>query len=258
MDGLATAAANTNTISLIIPCWNDAAALRECLRAVGELRGVDEVIVADASNQDDSLAVAQAAGARIIRCEQPNRGRQLNAGSSLAKGDLLVFQHVDVEIKQSHIDALRDAAARDGIVGGAFHRVFDPSHRLRHWMRPFVRFYNRHIGALYGDQTIFVRREQFQRMGGFRDIPLMEDVEFSRRMRKAGPIALLDPPVHASARRHKQLGSLRVTLFNMFIMVMFRFGVSPSTLHRWYYGGRSAGTANVRAGGDEAKPSAAR
>src|SRR5262245_59365523 len=91
MDGLATAA---NTISLIIPCWNDAAALRECLRAVGQLRGVDEVIVADASSQDDSLAVAQAAGVQIIRCEQPNRGRQLNAGSSAAKGDLLVFQHV--------------------------------------------------------------------------------------------------------------------------------------------------------------------
>jgi hypothetical protein len=113
---------------------------------------------------------------------------------------------------------------------------------MRQWLVPIVRWYNRHIGALYGDQTLFVRREQFQRMKGFKDIPLMEDIEFSRRLRKTGRIALLDPPVWASARRHKQKGSLRVTLFNMLIMVLFRFGVSPWTLHRWYYGGRSAGS----------------
>ena len=79
--------------------------------------------------------------------------------------------------------------------------------------------------------------DQFLAMGGFADIPLMEDVEFSRRLRKAGPIALLDPPVCASARRHEQRGALRVTLINMAMMVMFRIGVSPARLHRWYYRG---------------------
>jgi hypothetical protein len=177
-----------------------------------------------------------------VKCATPNRGRQQNAGASDATGDLLVFQHVDVEIAQEHIDALHAAADADGIVGGAFYRKFDRSHRMRQWLVPIVRFYNRHIGALYGDQTLFVRREQFQQMRGFKDIPLMEDIEFSRRLRKTGRIALLDPPVWASARRHKQRGSLRVTVFNMLIMVLFRFGVSPWTLHRWYYGGRSAGS----------------
>jgi rSAM/selenodomain-associated transferase 2 len=228
-------------ISIIIPVWNDASALRQCLGAIGQIKGIHEVIVADASSDDASSAMAQANGARVVRCDQPNRGRQQNAGAAQATGDLLVFQHVDVEIAQEHIDALHSAADRDGIVGGAFYRKFDKSHRLRQWLVPVVRVYNRTIGALYGDQTLFVRRLQFKQMGGFKDIPLMEDIEFSRRLRKTGRIVLLDPPVWASARRHAQRGSLRVTLFNMLIMVLFRVGVSPWTLHRWYYGGRSAG-----------------
>jgi rSAM/selenodomain-associated transferase 2 len=229
------------SISIIIPVWNDTAALGECLGAIGKIQGIHEVIIADASSDDSAAAMAQAAGARVVKCERPNRGRQQNAGAALASGDVLVFQHVDVEIAQEHVDALRAAADADGIVGGAFYRKFDRSHSMRQWLVPIVRFYNRNIGALYGDQTLFVRRQRFQAMGGFKDIPLMEDIEFSRRLRKSGRVALLDPPVWASARRHAQRGSLRVTLFNMLIMVLFRFGVSPTTLHRWYYKGRSAG-----------------
>src|SRR4051794_5285533 len=177
-------------ISVIIPCWNDEAALEQCLRAVTALRGIDEIIVADASDSDSAVRIARQAGARTVRCDMPNRGRQLNAGAALASGDMLFFQHVDAELTQAHVDSLCAAAARNGIVGGAFHRKFDPRHRLRQWLVPIVRRYNCRFGALYGDQTIFTRRSQFLAMGGFADIPLMEDVEFSRRLRKAGPIAL--------------------------------------------------------------------
>jgi rSAM/selenodomain-associated transferase 2 len=221
-------------VSVIVPCWNDGDALTSCLQTVRELDGIAEVIVADASSEASCARVAASMGARVVHCEQPNRGRQLNAGSSVASGEILLFQHVDTELTQKHIDAIRHALNGDGHVGGAFYRKFDRAHRMRQWLVPLVRWYNRRGGALYGDQSLFVRRDVFKQMGGFADIPLMEDVEFSRRLRRVGCV-LLDPPVGSSARRHRKLGSLRVTLQNLMIMVLYRCGVSPARLHRWYY-----------------------
>lgn len=93
----------------------------------------------------------------------------------------------------------------------------------------------RHGGTLYGDQTIFVRRETFLTLGGFAKIPLMEDIEFSRRLRGAGQIAVLDPPVRSSARRHLRKGAWRTSLQNGLFIALYRLGVSPHRLHRWYY-----------------------
>ena len=91
---------------------------------------------------------------------------------------------------------------------------------------------------LFGDQSIFVKANVFQQMGGFADIPLMEDVEFSRRLRRMGRIALLDPPVWSSPRRFRRLGNVRTFLLNAAFIGLFYFRVSPHTLHRWYYGRR--------------------
>jgi GT2 family glycosyltransferase len=88
---------------------------------------------------------------------------------------------------------------------------------------------------LYGDQSIFVRRDQYNALGGFPPIPLMEDVEFSRRLRRAGKIALLEPPLVTSARRHATQGSWRTSVRNGTLLLLHRIGVSPYRLHRWYY-----------------------
>ena len=97
------------------------------------------------------------------------------------------------------------------------------------------RYLSEHGGTLYGDQSIFVRREVFLRMQGFAQIPLMEDVEFSKRLRAAGKLAILDPPVSTSARRHAKKGAWRTTIQNGLFILLYKFGVSPVTLHRWYY-----------------------
>ncbi len=221
-------------LSVIIPCWNDAAELEKCLTTLRGLSGVDQVIVADASSGQECARIACRFGAEIVRCPQPNRGQQLNAGARSARGEVLLFQHADSEITQSHIDALRTALNGDGHVGGAFYRKFDSGHRMRQCLTSLVRWYNRRGGALYGDQSLFVRRDVFQRMGGFADTPLMEDVEFSRRLRCIG-LVLLDPPIGSSARRHRRLGSWRTTLQNGLFLLLYRLGVSPRRLHRWYY-----------------------
>ena len=128
-------------------------------------------------------------------------------------------------------------AARDrDVVGGAFYRKFDGRHPGLLWLEPVARFLSRHGGTLYGDQSVFVRRETFRRLGGFASFPLMEDMEFSKRLRAAaGVVVLLDPPVSSSSRHHKRKGAWRTTVRNALFIVLYKCGVSPERLHRWYY-----------------------
>ncbi len=138
-------------------------------------------------------------------------------------------------LTEAHLAAIHLAMRDPKIVGGAFYRKFDGRHPRLLWLEPVARFLSRNGGTLYGDQSIFVRREVFQQLGGFAKIPLMEDVEFSKRLRAAGKIALLDPPMESSpdaarAKAHgeRRCGSPRSSL-------LYRLGVCPFRLHRWYY-----------------------
>ena len=129
-----------------------------------------------------------------IRCEKPNRGGQMNAGGRIAPGDVLLFHHADTELNGEHIASIQHAASDPKFRSGSFYRRFDPAQRRRAWLVPIVRFYNRHFGALYGDQSLFITREHFIATGGFKDFPLLEDVEYSRRFEKtAGSSSSIRP-----------------------------------------------------------------
>lgn len=222
-------------LSVVIPCWNDATALRTILHALHDIRGIHEIIVSDATVAGECRAIAAAAGAHLAHCPKPNRGAQMNAGARLATGDALLFQHADTEITQLHIDALH-AVLRDArTIGGAFHRRYDGRHAGLGWMQHVTRAWNAHGGTLYGDQSIFLRRATFEQLGGFAEIPLMEDVEFSRRLRRAGRTVVLDPPIATSPRHHTRRGAWRTTARNATMLALFRLGFSPHRLHAWYY-----------------------
>src|SRR5436305_10041476 len=113
---------NLPTLSIIIPIWNDAAQLAAVLAAIARIPEVHEVIVADASDGPECRAVAQAAGATIVSCPEPSRGKQMNAAAAVATGDVLLFQHADTEISAAHAHALRSATIDATVVCGAFHR----------------------------------------------------------------------------------------------------------------------------------------
>lgn len=223
-------------LSVIIPCWNDAAALHEILAALAGMRGVTEVIVADASPTPECREVAARFSARCVRCAEPNRGAQMNAAAALASGDVLLFHHADSTLAQSHVEALLSAMAQDSrVTGGGFFREFDARHPRLRRLEFFGRLLNRLGGTIYGDQSIFVRREHFEKLGGFAEIPLMEDIEFSGRLRRAGRTVLLDPPLRTSARRHEKRGAWKTTLQNGWLIFLYRLGVSPWRLHEIYY-----------------------
>jgi rSAM/selenodomain-associated transferase 2 len=223
-------------ITVVIPSWRDTENLAALLPALAGQDCIAETIVVDASGDARAEQIALNSGATFLASASPNRGAQMNLGAAASSGDVLVFQHCDTCLAGAHLEAIRKILADREIVGGAFFRKFDRRHPRLLWLESIARFRSRHGGTLYGDQSIFVRRDVFERLGGFAAIPLMEDVEFSRRLRSAGKIAVIDPPVASSARRHLRRGAWRTTLQNGLFIVLYHLGVSPRRLHRWYYG----------------------
>ena len=242
-------------ISVVVPSWRDAENLRLLLPGLTRRERVTEVIVVDASGEDEAQRIALGCGATYIPGNEPNRGAQMNLGAAASSGDVIVFQHCDTSLEESHLVAIQGALADPAIVGGAFYRKFDGRHPRLMWLESVARFLTRHGGTLYGDQSIFVRRAVFEKLGGFAEIPLMEDVEFSRRLRGAGKIAVLDPPVASSGRRHLRKGAWRTTLQNGLFIVLYNLGVSPHRLHRWYYGETKSPKRDPVLGGTGAVPS---
>lgn len=224
-------------VSVVIPCLNDDSELAACLGQLPRDDPDTEVIVADASPDDACADIAHQFGATLVRCGRTGRGCQLNEGAAAATGDILVFNHADSELHAGHLRALRAVMSDSRIVGGAFHRDVAWQYPALAWMTGTSRHYTKRFGYLYGDQSVFVRRETFEAMGRFADVSIMEDLEFSPRLRKAGRIALLDPPIRASVRRFQNRGYLRNKLQNLLIIWAWRLGlVTPDQVYEKYYG----------------------
>ena len=222
-------------ISVIIPVWRDLSAVVACVAQVRKMEGVCEVIVSAASADRELAETMHTLGVSFVESDRPSRGRQMDRGAVAATGEWLLFHHVDTDLTSAHLQALVGLTTDAAVVGGAFYRRFDERHPALRWLEPVERWHNRTFGALFGDQSIFVRREVFARLGGFRGLPLMEDVDFSLRLRRAGEVALLDPPIASSPRRHLARGPWRTTFKNATLLALFNLGISPQRLHRWYY-----------------------
>jgi rSAM/selenodomain-associated transferase 2 len=227
-------------LSVIVPAWNDHANLAQLLPELVRLNAFHEVIVADASPNSTTAETARVAGVIYLRAPEPNRGAQMNLAAEEATGEILIFHHADSILTTAHVAALEQALRNPEIIGGAFYRKFDGRHPRLRWLEALGRFLSRHGGSLFGDQSLFVRREIFRALGGFASIPLMEDMEFSRRLRRFGQIAVLDPPLESSNRRHLVRGSWRTSIQNGIFIVLYKCGFSPVQLHRWYYRDRSS------------------
>jgi glycosyltransferase involved in cell wall biosynthesis len=222
-------------ISLVVPVWGDDNLVAELVNRVTLDARTAEWVVAAVKPSEILRKLEHRGEIRLIACERPSRGAQLNAGASEARGFLLCFHHADSELRDEHLEALATMAGKEEIIGGAFHRRFDDRH---FWMIKWERILRRIspvMGPLFGDQSIFVKADVFHEMGGFADIPIMEDIEFSRRLRRRGRIALLDPPLWSSPRRFRGLGNLRTSVLNAVFVVFFFLGVPPDKLHSWYY-----------------------
>jgi uncharacterized protein len=231
-------AINGPLVALIVPVWSDDALIIDLIKRRQMDSATVEWIVAAVQPSESLRDLERGGTIRLVVCEKPSRGAQMNAGARIARASLLCFHHADSQIGPDHVASLLAAARTEGIIGGAFHRRFDDRRFWMRWWEGLLRRISKVAGPLFGDQSLFVKTDIFRQLGGFADIALMEDIEFSRRLRRLGGITLLDPPLWSSPRRFRRLGNARTLFVNTALIALFYLGVSPQRLHRWYYARR--------------------
>jgi len=229
-------APKTCDISIIIPTLNEAECIGQTLAGMVNQPGV-EVIVADGGSQDQTVAVAAAAGATVITAPL-GRGSQQNAGAWAAQGQTLLFLHADTRLPNGFAAQIREALDQPGTVAGAFRFAIGATGWRFRFLEYCTNLRGAWFGLPYGDQALFLPAARFQTMGGFREIALLEDLELVCRLRKMGKITLLTTPALTSPRRWQRLGLVRTTVINQLIVLGFFCGISPNRLARWYGGDR--------------------
>lgn len=219
------------SVSVVIPTLDEEQRLPAAIQSV---RADADVIVVDGGSGDATREVAAREGARVLEAPR-GRGRQLDQGARAATGEWLLFLHADTRLETGWAAAL--AALPPEVVGGAFRFAVDSPRPAFRVVETVVRLRLRLFALPYGDQGLFVRREVYARIGGVPHLPLMEDVAFVARMRRAGRLAF--PPVRAftSARRWDRYGIVGTTLRNWSLLALYAAGQSPERLARRY--GRS-------------------
>ncbi len=221
-------------LSVVIPTLDAAGELPAALAALADARLAREIIVADGGSGDDTVALARAAGARVVIARR-GRGTQLAAGAAAASGDWLLFLHADCRLMPGWAEAVEafvaapDAAVRAGYFALA---LDDPSRAARRLER-LVAWRCRAFALPYGDQGLLIARALYDSIGGFAALPLMEDVDLARRLgrRRLMPLGI---PACASARRYRQEGYVRRPLRNLLCLSLYFMRVPPRHIARLY------------------------
>ena len=218
-------------ISVIIPILNEAKILEKTLSQLQPELGYHELIVVDGGSTDASVKIAENYGKVII--SERGRAKQLNAGAAAATGDILIFLHADIWLEPGALISVATAIS-SGYVGGGFRQKIDEKRVLYRLIEIAGDFRGRYLKVFYGDSGIFLARTNFQKIGGFPDVPILEEMEFSKGLRRLGKTTLLTPYIHISARRWEARGIVRTTLNNWLITLIYFLGVSPEKLARLY------------------------
>lgn len=220
-----------NRLSVIIPTLNAATEIPSALAMLG---GVGEAVVADGGSRDDTVAIARAAGARVVVAAR-GRGSQLAAGADAASGEWLLFLHADCRLAEGWREAVASFMAAPGGAGqaGYFEFALDDDAAAARRLERLVAWRCRVLALPYGDQGLLISRTVYDLIGGFRPLPLMEDVDLVRRLgrRRLAPLGV---PLYASARRYHRDGYLGRKLRNLLCLSLYFSGVPPRHIARLY------------------------
>ena len=212
------------SITVIVPVWNEADNLPACLASIGTLGVEVEVIVVDAGSSDGSAAIARAAGATVLNSGVRQRAAQLNAGATHAKGAVLLFLHADTCLPSEWRPALRNALeGNTDILGGGFRRRFEGGSSVLRITCELAAWRGKLCGWFLGDQAMFVRREAFDALGGFKPFQRCEDLDFSIRLSRRGRTCVLSATVQTSSRRFQAYGPVRQTIRDFLTATRFIF-----------------------------------
>jgi rSAM/selenodomain-associated transferase 2 len=222
-------------ISVIIPTLNEAANIDRTLASI-PISPLVEVIIVDGGSIDRTVEIAQTKSLKVLTATG-GRAVQMNAGAKVATGEILLFLHADTILPPDFVRLVRSAllpvAAKMPVAGAFALRIDAPQWRLRlvEWG---ANWRSRYWQMPYGDQAIFLSAKTFDRVGGFPELPIMEDFQLMRQLGKLGRIEIVSTPVVTSARRWLKRGILQTTALNQMIILAYFAGVSPTQLSRWY------------------------
>lgn len=234
-------------ISVVIPTYNEAATIGAAVGQFDALSGRWEIIVADSGSPDRTVEIARETGRARVVSGPPGRGAGMNAGAERASGDVLLFLHADTRLPSDAYHLIADALRDSEAAATAFRLRMDRTEWRFRVLSLVSRIRVRVQRTFFGDQAIAVRRRDFERIGGYHESTLMEDVDLSRRLRRLGELRVLPADVVTSARRFEQGGVFRTLVLMTLFQVAYRLGVPADRLARRY--------AQVRAGttGEERK-----
>jgi rSAM/selenodomain-associated transferase 2 len=227
-------------ISVVVPTLNEEPQIADTL-ASARAAGVCEIIVVDGASTDGTRDVAARHADRVLAAPR-GRAMQMNAGAAAARGDVLLFLHADTRLPTGFDAAVLAALTDPAVVGGRFDVSLVPSTPLLAFIAALMNLRSRLSRIATGDQAIFVRRTVFGTLGGFEAVPLMEDVAFSRALKRRGRIACLRLRVETSSRRWLEDGPVRTVLLMWWLRLLYFCGVSPQRLRRHYADTRRRGS----------------
>ena len=224
-------------ISVIIPTFNEEAVITKTLDAVSRLVNVDEVVIVDGGSSDKTVEIIENYGLKkpfkLINFGEANRGKQLHEGTRHAAHEIFWFLHADTRPTQGCAGEIKKYMRYDSIVGGNFQVLFDGGSRWARfmmWLHPQLQS----AGLIYGDSAIFARREIYEKIGGYKPLPILEDADFAKRLKKQGDFRFLTKAVTTSSRRFQQEKFLWTFLKWSAFQSLFWLGVPARTLAKRY------------------------
>jgi rSAM/selenodomain-associated transferase 2 len=199
-------------LSIVVPTLNEASHLARTLEAIGDLTD-GEVVVVDGGSDDETATIAASHGARFVVALR-GRARQMNWGAAMATGETLLFLHADTRLPGNYVEVIRETLSARNVAAGAFRLRIDGASVSERIIAGGANLRSRWLAAPYGDQGLFLKASLFRELGGFADLPLLEDLELVRRLRKRGRIAIAPAYATTSPRRWRKLGPWRTTWRN--------------------------------------------
>lgn len=220
-------------ISIIIPTLNEA---ENIVKLINHLQFNNiEIIIVDGGSQDDTVQIVQSLSSSIkVINSHLGRAIQMNNGAIIAQGEILLFLHADTLLPNNFGEMIINCLSKPGIIAGAFTLKIDSENwglRLVEWG---VKWRSLFWQLPYGDQAIFMKKDTFNQVGKFPELPIMEDFEIIKRLKKLGKIAIISDPVITSPRRWLKKGILHNTILNQIIIIAYILGISPGKIVKWY------------------------
>lgn len=222
-------------LAVIIPTLNEEKNIGSLIDFIDQEDVQTEVIISDADSTDNTREIAAAKGAEVVNSKKASRGLQLNRGAETASAPILLFLHADSTLEKGSLSALVKAMAKqEEKIGGCFTLKIKSEHPLLKFISWSSNLRAKYLNLIFGDQGIFIKNDYFQHLGGFPEIELMEDWEFSKKMTNAGSLIFLDKKIYTSARRWEEAGVLKTILLMHKIKLLYKLGYSPQKLKKIY------------------------